>query len=475
MDTLASRAPRRRPGFGLGLGLGLLGLIFGLSFAFATASQTQQYAADADLVQASDQVMNLSAITRADIGVVLVLAQAEADGAAVANMQQSLAQLEITVGELSSRSDVWMRFASDDAVPTIRTATRVIESELAPFTTAIEEEKPAVAESLAVSQLLPSLDLINATVTEERDNGAARLAALRTSAGTLARLASLGVALLLPAIGFVMMRVGFRRRQRQEKLLAELQRERHAVKTKDDFINSLSHELRTPLTSIFGFAVIMDDLLDSGAPPDAGLFGESTKVILSEAAELNRMVDDLLTHAKKKSGVFHLVQEEASIATIVDQSIDVFRRQGIDIDMHCEDMTLVVDTHHVTQMVRNLVSNAVKHGGPGISIRGTGRDDHYSISVMDDGPGVPPDLAERLFTRFVHQEEAPLTTGSVGLGLFICKTLAEEMGGDLTYGRVDDKTIFTVSLPLSAEGAQVDETLSEAGTTTWIEDEPEAA
>jgi signal transduction histidine kinase len=62
---------------------------------------------------------------------------------------------------------------------------------------------------------------------------------------------------------------------------------------------------------------------------------------------------------------------------------------------------------------------------------------------------VPEELAERLFSRFVHQGETPLTTGSVGLGLFIASMLAEAMGGDLAYERVAGISVFTFTLPLA--------------------------
>lgn len=447
MDSGSSYAPWRLPGFGVGISLGLVGLIVGLSLAFATGSQTQQYAEEADLVQASQEVLTVSAIIRSEIGAILVLTESRASGQVVGGLDDALGQLAISTGELQTRVNAWLPLARTEAA-TARVAVNTISTDVDALIVEVERSSTDAAEKIAIEQILPSLSLLNDAMILERDGAATRLTGLRTSAGTLARIASLGVALLLPGIGFVLLRASFRRRQRQEALLADLQRERHAVKTKDDFINSLSHELRTPLTSIFGFAVIMDDMLARGGHSDPAFLGESTKVILSEAAELNRMVDDLLTHAKKKSGVFHLVKEEAAIANVIAQSVDVFRRQGIDVTIRCDDAVLEIDTHHVTQMVRNLVSNAVKHGGPQIEIVGSREVGRYSISVIDDGAGVPPELAERLFTRFVHQDEAPLTTGSVGLGLFICKTLAEEMGGDLGYERRRDLTVFTVTLPL---------------------------
>ena len=79
--------------------------------------------------------------------------------------------------------------------------------------------------------------------------------------------------------------------------------------------------------------------------------------------------------------------------------------------------------------------------------------DRYQLSVIDDGDGVPEEIADRLFTRFVHRGDAPLTTGSVGLGLAIAHRLAGMMNGTVTYSRVNDMTHFTLTLPLAIADA----------------------
>ena len=73
------------------------------------------------------------------------------------------------------------------------------------------------------------------------------------------------------------------------------------------------------------------------------------------------------------------------------------------------------------------------------------------ITVEDDGPGVPEEMAPRLFTRFVHQGEDPLTKGSIGLGLAVVRILVEGMDGSIRYERSNDLTRFIVRLPLAAE------------------------
>jgi len=216
-------------------------------------------------------------------------------------------------------------------------------------------------------------------------------------------------------------------------------------------VANLSHELRTPLTGIFGFALVLDDMLNQGPEElEFATLAETTGVILSEASELNRMVDDLLTAAKQEGGSLQLVLEDLEVGPVIESSIGLFRRQDNQLTVDCEPAVLRIDRHHLAQLVRNLVSNASKHGGPTISIEGRIRGDRYAVSVMDDGDGVPEELLERLFSRFLHQGETPLTTGSVGLGLFIASMLAQAMGGELAYERLDGISVFSFTLPTAA-------------------------
>jgi signal transduction histidine kinase len=450
VDSLGETPDRnsRLSGITAGAAVGVVGLLVGLSIAFATGTQTEQYAAHADIVSQSEEVLTVSSVTRADLGVVLVLARSAAGGLEVTDLAGALGELEANVAALGVSLDAWSN-ELDEPSESALASMAAIEESTSSTLAAIRADDVAGAEVIAVAKVLPDLDRLNALIATERNAAASRLEALRASAGTLARLASLGVALLVPGITFFVFRGAMRRRQRNAELQLELKQERELVKTKDEFVANLSHELRTPLTGIFGFAMVLDDMLNQGPEHlEFAMLAETTGVILSEASELNRMVDDLLTAAKKEGGSLQMVLEELEAGPVIESSIDLFRRQGVELTVDCEPSVLTIDRHHLAQLVRNLVSNATKHGGPSIAIEGRVGDGHYAISVMDDGEGVPEELVERLFTRFVHQGDAPLTTGSVGLGLFIAGMLAEAMGGMLGYERVDGISVFTFTLPL---------------------------
>jgi signal transduction histidine kinase len=108
---------------------------------------------------------------------------------------------------------------------------------------------------------------------------------------------------------------------------------------------------------------------------------------------------------------------------------------------------LLADRMRLRQVLRNLVSNAVRHGGDNIRVAAAVADEDVICSVIDDGPGVSADVESRLFEKFVHKGSTPLLVGSVGLGLAVAHSVVAGMGGELTYQRIDDETHFVIRLP----------------------------
>jgi signal transduction histidine kinase len=105
-------------------------------------------------------------------------------------------------------------------------------------------------------------------------------------------------------------------------------------------------------------------------------------------------------------------------------------------------------------VIRNLLSNAGKYGGPDVRIEGAREGRTYLIVVSDDGDGLPDEIVANAFQRFVHQGHETATTDSVGLGLSIVNSLADGMGGSVKYERVDGRTRFLVRLPLVQSAAR---------------------
>jgi signal transduction histidine kinase len=242
------------------------------------------------------------------------------------------------------------------------------------------------------------------------------------------------------------------------ELDSRIEAEQRITHAKDEFIANISHELRTPLTSIYGMS---DALLEQGII-DPQLATEFIGIINTEATELGRMVEDLLTSARSETQSIAFEPDHVDIAEELEVVLAPLRRSGLDVEVELESAQAWADRMRVRQILRNLLSNASKHGGPGVSITARQRSQMLEITVSDDGPGVPADKEPLLFTKFVHKGEDPLTAGSVGLGLAVVNLLADGMGGDARYIREEGWSRFVVRLPVDEAGASV-------GTSAWTD------
>ena len=113
------------------------------------------------------------------------------------------------------------------------------------------------------------------------------------------------------------------------------------------------------------------------------------------------------------------------------------------------DDAVEVDPVRFRQIVRNLVSNAVRYGGDQIHISSRLDGDGHVITVSDNGSGIGPEAAGRIFDAYERAHEQPSQPASVGLGLAVARSLARAMGGDIEYCRVDGWTRFELTVPVA--------------------------
>ena len=277
---------------------------------------------------------------------------------------------------------------------------------------------------------------------------------------------SFGVGLLAPLLALGVFRSFANRRRKQDSLEQQLQRVEELGQAKDDMIGNLSHELRTPLTGIYGFALALDDM----GFEDAEFAAEMNSFIIRDAADLNRMVDDLLVAAKAENEGLNFSPADISVEREVTEVLVPLKTSEKNIVTDIEDTNVFADRLRVRQIVRNLVSNAEKHGGQNITIKGHTVGSRYVLDVTDDGSGVSPELVDRLFDRFVHDGDAPLTQGSVGVGLSVAQALATGMGSRIDHEQSPGQCTFSLVLPLAAPSVDSDPGLDiAAGPTPAIE------
>lgn len=214
-----------------------------------------------------------------------------------------------------------------------------------------------------------------------------------------------------------------------------------------NFVASVSHELRTPLTAVFGFAQVLHEHGNEITKE------ERMKLIADvywQSAELVSMIDDLLVAAKIESGGLNIHSEvvdlKAEALTVVDEMQERALGASIRLANAVEALT-VADSLRVRQIIRNLVSNAIRYGGANVEIEISASGQQHVLVVRDDGPGVPEKSIGRIFQPFYTVTQATTTPASLGLGLAVSRELATLMGGQLTYHRVDGHTVFGLELP----------------------------
>ncbi|MFP4554127.1 MAG: PAS domain S-box protein [Actinomycetota bacterium] len=238
--------------------------------------------------------------------------------------------------------------------------------------------------------------------------------------------------------------------QQRTAELAEVNRKlERQVASKTDFVASVSHELRTPLTSVIGFAEL---LMDSTAEFDKEQRRELLGSIANQGYELANIVEDLLVAARAEIGDLNVSKVPVNLRAQTAQVLESMRDEAAaTITIPGEARYVIADPQRVRQILRNLLTNAIRYGGPHIEAEISGPVDGFaSVTVSDDGEGIPPDARDTIFEPYDRGDNATAISESFGLGLSISRALARLMGGDLEYRRTE-RTEFVLSLPVDPE------------------------
>jgi two-component system phosphate regulon sensor histidine kinase PhoR len=247
---------------------------------------------------------------------------------------------------------------------------------------------------------------------------------------------------------------------------------RGVERMKSEFVSTVSHELRTPLTSIKGFIRTLLDDTDGYYDRETQI--EFYRIIDTECDRLVRLINDLLNLSRIESGrALDLVLGQVSLPELIGRVVDSQKaytdRHQFTVIVPTDLPTIVADRDKVDQVLTNLLSNAVKYSPDGGQITVSARDigDHkVSISISDEGIGIPEDQIGRLFTRFhrVDSRDSRKQYGT-GIGLYLVKHLVEAHQGEVSVAsRVGEGSTFTVVLPtnLSLEDDQHQESAKPA-------------
>lgn len=197
-----------------------------------------------------------------------------------------------------------------------------------------------------------------------------------------------------------------------------------------DVIGMLGHDVRAPLSVILGY---LEELEDSWSTTSEEERRDHVATVHRAAVRLRSLVDDILALATVDAGTIVPRSELVDLGDLVRQAVDELpTRSGITLALGGDSVLVRCDGFHLRQVVANLVSNALRHGAPPVTVSVTADQASATVTVADEGPGVPEDFVPRLFERFARGSDK-LKAGSTGFGLYIAARLAQVNQGSLRY------------------------------------------
>jgi signal transduction histidine kinase len=249
-----------------------------------------------------------------------------------------------------------------------------------------------------------------------------------------------------------------RRSQELQVANAEL---RMAGEAKNEFLSRMSHELRTPLAAILGFSELLGTR-ELGEKPDGW-----ARMIHVAGEHLLTLVDEIMDLSRIEAGTVGISTEAVSLRPLVDEAFQLMRpvAAGHGITLYDPVFTdgttasyVLADRQRLTQVVINLISNAIKynrHRGT-VTVELERDEGRIRLSVADTGEGIEPDLLPRLFTPFERLDAAASGIDGTGLGLALSRRLVEAMGGRIgVKSRLGVGTTFWVELEVAQPAAVV--------------------
>lgn len=228
-------------------------------------------------------------------------------------------------------------------------------------------------------------------------------------------------------------------------LVREAERElAQLINSKDELVASVSHELRTPITTILGMAYELRDHAESFNPQETR---DLIALIADQSRELSNIVDDLLVAART----------DLDTLAVRPEMIDLNEEVSLVVMSSPPDARPAIEAHggvaawadplRLRQIVRNLLTNARRYGGPNVSIVTGRRSGEIFLQVRDDGPGIASADREAVFEPYIRSSTDRALPGSIGLGLPVSRRLARLMGGELVYRYENGQSVFELTLP----------------------------
>lgn len=223
-----------------------------------------------------------------------------------------------------------------------------------------------------------------------------------------------------------------------------------ASKSRSAFLARISHELRTPLNAVIGYAEMLVDGLPEGADRRAA------ERIERAGRSMVSLIDDMLELSRSEGGFFEVRLDRTSLASVTAQVVEAMRgSHELGAITFATEVApappVLLDRQRTHQVLANLASNAVKYGAGErgrIALRARIEGDEVVFEVEDEGPGVPPDLLDKVFESYVRSHATD--AAGFGIGLPLSRQLARVMGGDVTLTAAPHGgALATLTLPVA--------------------------
>ena len=243
--------------------------------------------------------------------------------------------------------------------------------------------------------------------------------------------------------------------ERQRALEDQNERLRESERLKSELVSIVSHEIRTPLASVLGFASVLQQRDVDEA--DRMRFLE---IIGAESRRLATLLDDFLDVQLLEEGPLELSLGDVDVSALLRTQGVLFSAESekhrLEVRLPEEPLVVEGDAGRLAQVLANLISNAIKYSPQGGVVEVSGEDAGgvVRVRVRDEGFGIPPELRDRIFTKFFRGAATARGIPGSGLGLALARSVVEAHGGSIEFDSTVGKgTTFSVALPKRARDA----------------------